>query len=443
MTHRFAVLLWSVVGLVSIAHAQDAPIDSPDEPVERFSLHFQTTVATQAHPSFSAPYSGKNSLSAGAESATAFVSTLYLATRLWPAAEVLLNPEMSGGGGLSKTLGVAAFPSGLSYRVGDPVPTIYLARLALRQTFGLGGGKVEVDAGPNQFKGTRDRNTLTLLAGRLSVTDVFDANGYAHDPTTQFFNWALFASGAWDYPADTRGYTWGVLTDLTVNWWSVRAGMALEPKYANLHQMEWRVDRARGLMAEYESRYALSGRRGAARLLLFVNDARMGSYAQVLDDPGKYGNNVAATRAFGRIKYGFAVSVDQQITSTLGAFIRVSANDGATESWAFTEIDRSLGVGVTESGRVWKRPDDEVGVALVINGLSEDHRRYLAGGGYGFIIGDGALSYGPEVVGDVYYRGQITKMIALSVIYQPVVNPAYNRARGPAHVFSARFRVAF
>jgi high affinity Mn2+ porin len=271
---------------------------------------------------------------------------------------------------------------------------------------------------------------------------VFDGNAYAHDPTTQFFNWALFASGAWDYPADTRGYTWGVLSDLSVDWWSIRAGIALEPKYANLAQMEWRVDKSHGLMAEYEARYEVQGRHGAARVLAFSNEARMGRYQQVLDDPARYGNSIAATREDGRVKYGFAISVDQQITDSLGAFLRGSANDGRTESWAFTEIDRSIGLGALQRGSLWHRAEDEVGAAVVVDALSPVHRRYLARGGYGFIIGDGALHYAPEVVGDFYYRTQITSMIALSVIYQPVINPGYNRARGPAHMFSARLRVA-
>jgi high affinity Mn2+ porin len=422
-----------------------APLARSDEDTEPevASLHFQITVATQAHARFAARYSGQNSLLRDAQSATAFVSTVYLDARLWPGAEIVLDPEMSGGGGLGRTLGVAGFPSGLAYRVGDPAPAVYLARLALRQRFALGGGEIAVEPGANQLAGGRSRDSLTISAGRLSVTDVFDGSAYAHDPTTQFFNWALFASGAWDYPADTRGYTWGVLTDLTVNWWSIRAGIALEPKAANMAIMDWDVARSHGLMVEHESRWSLGGQRGAARLLLFANEAHMGSYRQVLANPARYANDITTTRAFGRVKYGFAISADQQLTSTLGAFLRVSADDGATESWAFTEIDRSLGVGVTQRGSLWQRGDDEVGVAVVINALSPLHRRYLAGGGYGFIIGDGALAYAPEVIGDVYYRAQLTSMVALSAIYQPVINPAYNRDRGPVHIVSARVRVAF
>lgn len=449
-----AIVLASALLAPSVARAhgpRDLPSeDKPTPPVnlalgerEWWSLHFQSTAATQYHPSFFAKYSGQNSLSPDAESATAFVSTIYADVRLWPGAELLFNPEMSGGKGLSKTLGVAAFPSGIVYRVGDPAPAVYLARLAISQTFGLGGGRVTIAGGPNELAGTRDKNQLAITVGRLSVADVFDANVYAHDPTDRFFNWALFASGAWDYPADTRGYTYGILADLTVNWWSARAGFALVPKYANLAQMDWRLDKSHGLMAEYEARYSIGKRRGAWSLLAFHNTARMGSYQQVLDNPAAYGNNIAATRADGRTKYGAALSVEQQITHGLGAFVRVSANDGASESWAFTEIDRSLAFGAIQNGELWKRERDEAGVAVVVNGLSPQHRRYLEGGGSGFILGDGGLRYGPEIVSDVYYKVRLADFVSFTGLYQPIINPGYNMDRGPVHVFTGRLRVAF
>jgi len=442
------------------APAPSAPSPAPvSEPVEGIAtpleaekeeaaepwyvLHFHFTGATQAHPAFYAKYSGANSLSPSAEAATAFVTGIHLGVRLWPEAEFVFDPEMSGGYGLSQTLGVAAFPSGIVYRVGNPAPAIYLARLLLRQTIGLGGGTVPLEAGADDFARTRDRVALTLTAGRLSVTDVFDGNAYAHDPETQFFNWALFASGAWDYPADTRGYTWGVLADLSVDWWSVKAGVALEPQYANLLPLEWDITKARGLMAEYDARYQLFGRHGTARVLLYLNTARMGSYAQVLADPVAYGNSIAATRQDGRKKYGAALSWDQQVTDSLGVFVRASIDDGATETWAFTEIDRSLGFGAVQAGNLWGFKDYELGGAVVIDGLSQLHRLYLQGGGYGFIIGDGQLNYAPEVVGDFYFRVHFTDFIDASVIYQPVFNPAYNRDRGPVQVFSGRVHVAF
>jgi high affinity Mn2+ porin len=422
------------------------------EPVERhdtgppaaecFSLHYQATAATQAHPAFKAKYSGDNSLSDTAESATALVMSLAADLRLWRGADVIFDPELSGGRGISRTLGVAAFPSGIVYRVGNPSPTLYLARLALRQSIGLGGGKVHDDAGANRLAGERDRDTLTVTAGRLAVTDVFDGNRYAHDPTTQFFDWALFASGAWDYPADTRGYTWGVLGDLSVGAFSVRSGIALLPKYGNLLEMDWNIARSRALMLEGEARYTLGKRPGSARLILFANQARMGNYRQAIKDAAA-GFDVTATRADGRKKYGIALSADQGITDTLGAFVRASFNDGQNETWAFTEIDRSLAFGLVQAGTPWSRPNDEVGAAFVIDGLAPWHRRYLSAGGYGFLLGDGALSYGPELEGDIYYRAQLTPELSFSGVYQPIVNPGYNRDRGPVHVFSGRLHVAF
>jgi high affinity Mn2+ porin len=350
---------------------------------------------------------------------------------------------MSGGKGLSKTLGVAAFPNGIVYRVGEPAPAIYLARLAISQTFPLGGGKLTNEHERNELAGTRDRNQLAITVGRLSVIDVVDANRYANDATDQFLNWALFASGAYDYPADTRGYTWGALADLAYGWWSLRAGIALEPLYANLETMDWRIGKSHGLMAEYETRYKLGSMPGAWSMLVFVNRARMGSYEQWLAKPSAYPDGIVDTRADGRTKYGAALSLEQQLGRTLGAFMRLSWNDGHTESWAFTEIDQSLALGLVQQGLPWNRPGDEIGAAVVVSGLSPWHRRYLEEGGTGFIIGDGKLNYGPEMISDFYYKFRLTEYLSLSAFYQPIINPGYNQDRGPVHVFSGRVHVAF
>jgi len=423
---------------------EPASVDSPWLGLldDRLSTHFQSVIGTQAHPDFYAAYSGHNSMLEYAEAQTAFISTLQLALRLTRTTEIIFDPELSGGHGLSQSLGVAAYPSGIVYRVGNPSPSIYLARLLVKQTINLGGGTVAVEAGPNATSGSHDRNSITISAGRLSVTDVFDHNAFANDPAQQFFDWALMASGAWDYPADTRGYSWGVLVDASLGDWSARAGIALEPLYANLEEMDWNVIKAHGLMAEGERRWSVNGMPGTARLLVFFNQGRMGSYQQALSDP-QYGMNVAATRAYGRTKYGAAVSADQRLSSAAGVFLRASWSDGANETWAFTEIDRCLSFGAVHDGSLWWRRRDEVGGAVVISGLASIHRAYLAAGGYGFIIGDGALHYGPEIEGDFYYRAQVTDWAQLSFVYQPVVNPAYNRDRGPIHIFTARARIVF
>lgn len=434
-----------VQGLVACALATgpvraDPPGTAPAE--ESLGLHFQMTVAAQAHPSFPALFSGRNSMQTGAESATSVVSDLFLGARPWPGAELYFQPELSGGSGLSQTRGVAAFPSGEVYRVGDAKPTVLVARAFLRQVVGLGGGKVPVEAAPNRLGGTRDRDALTLTVGKIATSDFVDDVPLSNDPHTRFMSWGLFASGAYDYPADTRGYTWGVAADLSIDWWSVRGALVLEPKSANLLPLEWRIEKARGLAGEFEGRFTLWGRGGAARALLFLNDARMGSYQQAIDDPSA-GLDVTATRAYGRTKAGFAASANQDLGKGLGIFARVSYNDGANETWAFTEIDRSCAIGAVQSGERWGRAGDEAGAALVVSGLSAWHRRYLEAGGYGFIIGDGALHYGVEALGEIFYRAAISREVSLGVNYQPIVNPGFNRDRGPIHVFTARVHVAF
>jgi high affinity Mn2+ porin len=371
------------------------------------------------------------------------VTDLFAGVRLWKGAEFYFQPELAGGFGLSTTLGVAAFPSGEVYRVGDPQPVLIPARLFLRQVIGLGGGKVMVEPGPNQLRTTRDRDALTLTVGKVSTPDFVDKNPVSYDPHTQFLSWGLWASAAYDYPADTRGYTWGAAADLSIGWWSLRAGIFLEPQYSNLMPMEWRIDKARGLVTEFEGRYKLMGKDGAARILVFLNDARMGSYRRALE-LANTNPDVTATRAFGRTKAGFAASINQDFGGGLAAFARLSYDDGQNETWAFTEIDQSIALGATQSGERWGRPEDQAGIALVASGISSVHRQYLAAGGYGFIIGDGALRrYGPEILGEVFYRFAVTHEISAGVNYQPIFNPAYNRDRGPIHVFSGRVHVAF
>jgi high affinity Mn2+ porin len=395
-----------------------------DEDGDRVSFHFQATVMTQAHPSFGASYSGQNSLRSDPESATSVVADLSARIRLWKGADLLFQPEVAGGRGLSSTLGVAAFPSGEVFRVGDPTPAIILARLVLRQAIDLGDGR-----------------SLSITAGKLAVTDLFDSVPVASDPHTGFSSWGLWASAAYDYPADTRGYTVGAAVELSLGSWSARAGVFLEPTTANGSTLEWDVTASRGLVAEVERRFSLSGKDGAVRILGFWNVAPMGSYDQAVSAANP--PDVTATRTPGRSKPGFAASANQDLGRGTSIFVRASYNDGANETWAFTEIDRSLALGAVQSGSLWNRDGDQAGAALVASGLSGPHRRYLSAGGYGFLIGDSALSYGAEVLGEMFYRLGLTREISVAATYQPIFNPAFNQDRGPAHVFSGRVHVAF
>jgi high affinity Mn2+ porin len=433
------VILLVAAGVLASTAAAPESKPSGDEPVaqvEATSLHYQATVATQAHPSFHADYTGQNSLRPDSESATSVVMDLFAGVRApWPGGELYLQPELSGGRGLSSTLGVAAFPSGEVYRVGNPEPTVIVGRAFLRQTFGLGGGKQKIEAGPNQLAGQRDADALVLTAGKFSVPDVFDSVAVSNDPHSRFMSWGLFASAAYDYPADTRGYTYGASADLSKGAWSARAGIFLEPKVANGEALEPDVTKARGLVAEIERRFSC----GAVRLTGFFNTAHMGSYAQATAAHV----DITTTRVDGRTKAGAAASAECDFGRGLQGFARASWNDGQNETWAFTEIDRALAAGAVQSGALWGRPLDEAGLAAVVSGLSGPHKAYLAGGGFGFLIGDGALDYAPEVLGELYYRLGLDEHVSLGVNYQPIVNPAFNRARGPVNVFTARAHVSF
>ncbi len=442
--HSRPLLLVLTMLSATAVRAQEATTADAPATDERFSLHFQATVAVQAHPAFAAVYSGEHSLQSGAEAATSVVMDIFAGARLWKGAEVYFQPEVAGGRGLSSTEGIAAFPSGEVYRVGDPTPTLVPGRLFYRQTFGLGGDSEQISAGANQLGLTRDHDRLTVTIGKFTATDIVDNEPLSNDPHTRFLSWGLFASGAFDYPADTRGYTWGIAADLSVDWWSLRGGMFLEPKSANGIDMEWDISKARAFALEGEARYSLFGRKGAARLMLYLNDADMGNYRESVAaaQPGQ-APDVIANRAFGRTKFGFAASAEQLLSNTLSAFARLSWNDGQNETWAYTEIDQSLAVGLVVNGSRWKRPDDELGAAVVASGLSAAHRAYLANGGLGFIIGDGALEYGLELLGELYYRVALNQTISFIGTYQPVIDPGFNRARGPVNIFTGRAHIAF
>jgi high affinity Mn2+ porin len=410
--------------------SQEAPV-----PEENLQAHFQATVLTQAHPSFEAPYSGRNSLRPDPEHETTVTSTLFLGARLWKGAQFYVNPELSGGSGLSKGFGIAGFPNGEAFRVGNPEPHIFLARLFLRQTFALSDETEAVESDQNQLAGKRPSRRLVLTLGKLALADVFDDNAFSHDPRTGFMNWADWTYGAWDYPADTRGYTWGATVEYVAPDWALRLGGALEPKEANQLAMDHDVRRAHGLVVEGEHAYRLLPEEGKVRALLFSNRARMGSYREALRETAP--PDVIATRRAGRSKWGLGVSVEQPLSKRSGLFARLSWNDGKNESWAYAEIDRSACAGFVDRPGWWKRDKDELGLALIANGLSAPHRDYLAAGGYGFMIGDGRLRYGPEQIAEAYAKA-VFGHISATLNYQFISNPAYNRDRGPVHVFGFR-----
>jgi high affinity Mn2+ porin len=422
-----------------------SPSDSLDDPahsIPRFdgwSLHCQSTVIRQQHWKFSSPYVGTNSLSNQDDTEHTWTVTGFIGRKLWADGEVYVDPELSQGIGFGNTTGIAGFPNGEATRAASSDPHYYFARYFFRQSVNLGGGSEGVTDDKNQIAGTLDRNRLVITIGKVAASDFFDANSYAHDPRTQFLNWALFETGAWDYPADARGYTHGAVLEWITPRWAVRMGTFMEPKEANGLELDDNVSRAHGDTAEIELDYEVLGHGGKTRVLGFHNRAHMGDYRQAV-----VGNaltrDLGATRRYSS-KQGVTLNLEQEICPWAGAFLRLGWNDGGNETWAFTEIDQSAAAGCSFKGRPWHRPDDVLGVAGLINGLSPDHRAFISAGGVGFIIGDGKLNYGLEEIFETYYCAQLCPAFAATLDFQVVGNPAYNRDRGPVSILAFRGHV--
>ncbi|HEX3385027.1 MAG TPA: carbohydrate porin [Mucilaginibacter sp.] len=425
------------VFIYALANAQDSV------KTQRTNFHFQQTIITQYKPPFDAPYTGKNSLLPTTETQSSITSTLYGGARLWHGAEAYFNPEISGGSGLSQTLGVAGFPNGETFRVGGVQNKIYIGRLYLKQTFGWGKEKDTLEDDLNQLAGIRSKRYFSLAVGKFGMADFFDNNQFSHDPREQFMNWALMDNAAWDYPANTRGYVMGLFAEYGQPDWTLRFAFAMVTTMPNQSVWDSKIGQANSQTVEFEKRYTINGLKGTLRILTFLNNGKFGNYAEATrQNPAA--PNVDSTWVYGRHKYGFGINADQYLTKDFGVFAKASWNDGHTETWFFTEIDRSFTFGGTLKGTLWKRPDDEMGLGFILNGLSQDHKNYLAAGGYGFIIGDGQLNYSPEMIAEWYYKINVyEKKFWLSPDYQFILHPAYNADRGPVSVFGVRAHVEF
>lgn len=409
---------------------------------DQTSVHFQATVVNQSKYRFNVHYSGTNSLSNEYENTTSITSTLFLGTRLWKNSCVFLNPEIAGGSGLSSALGIADATNGETFRVGDSAPKIYLARLFFRQLFPIGSQKAYHETDINQIGGYLSKKYFSLIIGKLGAADFFDNNKYSHDPRTQFLCWGLMDNGAWDYPANTRGYTPSITLEYVNAKNELRYSFALLPKNANGNEMDWDTYKSGSHNLEFTHRYRIKEKEGAIRLLSFFNYTHMGNYNHAVKSTLGI-PSIVDDRKYGRVKYGFGINIEQNLGNNLGLFMRAGWNDGKNETWAFTEIDHSLSVGLSASGKKWKRKNDNAGVAIVLSGISKEHRSYLKRGGEGFILGDGQLNYQAESVSEVYYSTDLyLNQIFISGSYQMVLNPGYNSDRkGPVNILSLRIHV--
>lgn len=404
-------------------------------------FHFQLTTVTQYHPTFKAPYTGANSLHTGEENATTLTSTFFWGVQVGKLFELYLNPEIAGGAGLSSAKGIAGFTNGEAFRVGNPAPTVYVARAYIRRSFNIGGEEEYFGESANQVNKTRTKKYFDVVLGKFSIADFFDNNKYSHDPRSQFFNWSLMSAGGWDYPANVRGYTVGAMLELGTPQFEARFATVMVPTEANGNTMDKKIGKARSHTLEIEKPIKLFGQPGSIRVLGFYTMAHMGSYDQAIaSEP--FAPDITTTRIYSRNKYGGSINIEQSLTDSWGFFARGSWNDGKNETWAFTEIDRSVSMGVVQKEGFLKRESDELGIATVVNGISDPHKEYLRRGGYGFIVGDGALNYKPEWVTEIYYKINLFyRGFWLTPDYQFVLNPAYNGDRGPANILSLRAHI--
>ena len=409
---------------------------------KKYSIHGQTTLLSQYHFNFKAAYSGNNSLLTIEPAATSLSATLFINYKLGKKTYLVLNPEMAGGKGLSKTLGIAGFSNGEVYRVGDPTPRPFIGRLYLEQRIALSNDKMQVDDDVNQVAETTNKDYISLIAGKFSLTDFFDDSQISHDPRSQFFNWALMGNGGWDYAANTRGYTIGAVVQALYKDYCLRTALTTVPVEANGPELQFIWAKAMGFVIEFEKTHLFQ--KSATQFTTFhtgyfINLAHMGNYQSSIANAALLGTtpNILDSREYGRSKWGFYASADNNF-GPYHFFLKGSFNDGKNETWAFTEIDKSFTMGFQWDGELWKRKQDRFAIAYVNNNLSADHKLYLQKGGYGFLIGDGKLNYGSEQIFEAYYSCHLTKQIFLSPDYQFVINPAFNKDRGPVHIVGLR-----
>jgi high affinity Mn2+ porin len=426
-----------------------APVDSvfklPEAPqAANWNVHGQTTLIAQSYPSIRSPYQGANSLPGGGQTRQTWTIGAFLGLRLWDGGEVYFNPELAQGFGLASTLGLGGFSNGEAQKGGTDYPKFRAQRYFFRQTFGLGGEQEEVADGPNQLAGKRDIDRITLTVGRFAIGDFFDGNAYAKDPRTDFMNWAMWSSAAYDFPADLPGFTRGAVVELNRKDWAVRAGVFQVPARPNSDVLTLKTG---GAAVEFEERHAIFEQPGKLRVGVFANKGITGSYrdalAAVAADPVLDINDFTAASRRERSKYGVYVNLEQQVMTDVGVFARASWNDGKNEILSFTDIDRSLSGGVSVKGSHWGRPADTFGLGGAVNGLSAAHRDYLAAGGIGLLIGDGRLNYGTERILETYYALALNKAFTFTADYQFITNPAYNKDRGPVSIFSGRLHGEF
>jgi len=412
----------------------------------RFWLTGQANFIFQTHPEFPALYSGPHSLNPHYEKATSRVMTLYTGFRLDDSTEFIADVEEAGGSALSLGFGLAGNTDLDIVRNPLLSKAPYLGRGEIHHVFALSHDKVENERNPFSLFAELPRRRLELCFGKFSLPDFFDVNSAGSDTHFQFTNWTIDNNGAWDYAADTRGYTVGATADFEDRNWGFRVSEALMPKVANGIDLVWKPWQAHAENFEYELRHGvIPAKPGVVRLLAYTNAANMGIYRDQVIQAAAAHTAPDITNHPWHIthKYGFGINLEQSLAQYLAAFARFGWDDGRTESFAYTEVDQTFAEGIVAHGAWWHRQQDRAGIAFVSNAIKKDHQNYLAAGGLGFLLGDGHLNYGRENIVESFYTLHVWRGIYLAPGVQHINDPGYNRDRGPVVVPTFRAHVEF
>jgi len=412
----------------------------------RFWLTGQANFIFQTHPEFHAPYSGTHSLGPHYEKATSRVMTLYTGFRPNHSDEFLVDLEEAGGAALTQGFGLAGNTDLDIVRNPSLSKAVYLGRAQFHHVFALSSDKVENQRNAFSLFEELPRRRLEFRIGKFSMPDFFDINSAGSDTHLQFINWTTDNNGAWDYAADTRGYTVGAILDFEDRNWGFRFGEALMPKVANGIDLVYKPWQAHAETFEYELRRGIvPGRSGVVRVLAYTNSANMGVYRDQVIEAAEAGVTPDITNHPWRItrKYGFGLNLEQNVSKYVTAYARFGWDNGRTESFAYTEVDQTFNQGFVAAGSWWHRRQDRAGIAFVSNAIKKDHQNYLAAGGLGFLLGDGHLNYGRENILESFYTVHAWRGIYLAPGVQHINNPGYNRDRGPVLVPSFRAHVEF
>jgi hypothetical protein len=441
----------------------DAPSAPEDETAifphaenARYLIAGQANIIFQAHAPFHSPYDGPNSMQARGEYKTSLVGTLFLGLQLNRApryaTDAIVDFESAGGRGISQALGLAGFTNLDVVRNPNLGSKPYLARVVIHQTVGLTSKLIDAERTPFSLSTRVPARRFELHLGKMSLPDYLDVNSIGSDSHLQFLNWTVDNNGAWDYAADTRGYTYAAVLEYHDRAWSARYAFAAMPTEANGINLDWAFSRANGQNFEFELRKPLLGhlvspeRKGTVRVLSFVNHAHMGLYRDAVNAflSGQDAKpDIAAHAKLGAVKYGFGLNAEQELTPNLRAFLRVGWNEGQHESYAYTEVDQTVAFGSDYSGRGFSRPNDKLGIAFVSNAIKRDHQNYLRYGGQGFLLGDGNLNYAREDILESYYNLHAWRGVFYALNVQFVDHPGYNKDRGPVLVEAVRMHVDF